>query len=333
MKVMTRLKIPLPAVAVLLLTGAVLATAILIVAADAQAGLSRTAFAGRAERRSAPAYRAASELLAPDLQRVAAVGDIRHIKEVQSYLKVLPTPIVPELVYYIGDSTARESVVSEAKLAAKVLAVSDVRTQAYVLVSSNQTFPMDQVIADGLPADPALVLIGVGLSRFTNQPAVAPTLGEPLDPVTELSPWAQHKYSASSVLTATRKRAMVKEWMAKRYPLFEKNEPAELAELDKLVQACTDRGWTIALVEMPLNTAIIKHAFDVPRAKFRADCKALAARHEIAYLPFRPAAVGLTTSNFYDLIHLVGNGTTGGRTKWQASLAAQIDPLLTASQP
>ena len=323
-------------------TAVLAATVCLLPAAAARAGIPRAASEVRAEAPVPRVVEAPSEVSAPAPAALTPVGDIRHIKEVQSYLNVLPSPIFPPLVYYIGDSTARESVVSEGALVKAIAArTGGLQTQAYVLASSNQTFPVDQFIADGLPRgvgrDPALVLIAVGLSRFTNKPATSSPLGDPLGPITQLSPWAQHKYSARKILTTAQKRALVKEWLAKRRPLFTTNEPEELDKLQELVRACKERGWKVALVEMPLNTAIIGHAFDKPRAKFRADC--LAAMPDVPYLKFRPAVVGLTNANFYDLIHLVGNGASGDRSKWggrakfQASLAAQIAPLLAPPQP
>ena len=295
------------------------AAASLLLAAAAPASLARSAFG--AER--PPGATAAA--------RVAPVGDVMHIKETQAYLGGLTSPISPPLVYYIGDSTARESIVGEDELRVKVLALGGPEIQPYVLASRNQTFPLDRVIADGLPDEPALVLISVALSRFTNPPASNPTLGEPLDPIASMSPWHQHLYSTADMLTVAEKRAKVQHWLAKRYPVFKKNEATEVARLKALVAACQQRGWRVALVELPVNKAIIGHKFDAPIARYRADCVKLADDAGIRFLRFTGVVSG-GNRNFYDIIHLVGNSSTGGRGKWQARLAAEVVKLLAQPQ-
>ena len=235
-------------------------------------------------------------------------------------------------MYYLGDSTVRESVVSESSLerAISAAAPAPAASEPFVLASRNQTFPLDQLITEGLPSQPALVVIGVGLSRFTNTPATDPSLGPAVGATTALSPWAMHEYDAAHVLGVAAKRAMVHEWLAKRYPLFKKNEPRALAKLKALVQACQGRGWKVVLVDMPTNTTIIGHAFDAARAKYRSGCTALAKSLGIPYLRFS-GTLGLTNADFYDLIHMVGNGPKGARTLFQRRLAAAIASRLPAA--
>jgi hypothetical protein len=256
----------------------------------------------------------------------APVGDLTHIKQVQAYLKH-PASLRAPLVYYLGDSTVRESVVSEVALERAISAATPAprASEPFVLASRNQTFPLDQLITEGLPSQPALVVIGVGLSRFTNPPATHPGLGPAVGATTALSPWAMHKYSASQVLSVPAKRALVQKWLAKRYPLFQKNEPRALVRLKALVQACQGRGWKVVLVDMPTNTTIIGHAFDAAKARYRADCQRLAASLGIAYLRFSDG-LGLGNADFYDLIHMVGDG----RTRFQRRLAAALAGRLPA---
>jgi hypothetical protein len=300
--------------------GALPAIALLVTAAAAAAGITASAFDGRSEVPAAPFAASAG---------VPLVDDLTHVKEVRAYLNGLTSPITPPLVYSMGDSTTRESVVSEAKWAAEVLRLGGPEVQPYVLAMRNQTFPLDRVVADGLPSEPAVVLIGVGLSRFTNAPSADPTLGEPLDAAASLSPWRQHRYSAADMLTAAEKRAEVKRWLTRRYPLFKQNRAANLAMLRALVQACRQRGWQVALVDMSVNKAVVGDAFDAPIDRYRADCTRLAREEGIRYLRFTSVVSG-KSANFRDLIHLVGNGPTGGRTRWQVRLAAEVAKLLTA---
>jgi hypothetical protein len=291
------------------------AAASLVLAAAAPASLARSAFG--AERPQGPL---------PDA-RVSVVSDVMHIKQVQAYLSGFAPPISPPLVYYFGDSTSRESVVSEDRWRDKILALGGPELQPYVLASRNQTFPLDRVIADGLPDEPALVLISVALSRFTNPPASDPDLGEPLGSTPTLSPWRQHLYSTADMLTVAQKRAKMQHWLAKRYPVFKKNEASEVARLKALVGVCQQRGWRVALVEMPVNKAIVGHRFDAPIARYRADCAALAHDAGIPFLRFTGIVSG-GNRNFYDIIHLVGDG----RVKWQARLAAEVIKLLAPPQ-
>lgn len=265
---------------------------------------------------------------APSASRV---GDITHIKQVLAYLGT-PGVDAPRPVYFFGDSTTREAIVSEAKLAASLLAAGGGAAQPFVLTSRNQTFPLDEAIAAGLPSRPALALIGVGLSRFTNPPAADPSLGESLGARSALSPWAMHHYSATDILTAAQKRSKVQGWLAARHPLFKKNEPLELARLKQLAKACLARGWTVAFVDMPTNVAIIRGAFDAPKAQYRAGCAALAAELGVTYLRFT-GSIGLKNTDFYDLIHLVGSAPGGGRAKFTDHLALKIKDMVPAAQP
>ena len=260
-----------------------------------------------------------------DGARHAPVGERQHIREVQAYVSALPAPVTPPLVFYIGDSTARESVVSEAGLAGAVATQGGPIVQPYVLAGSNQTFPTDLAIAKGLPDEPALVLIAVGLSRFSNRPAVTP-LGEPLTGVTALSAWKQHLYKASKVMTLAQKRAKVRWWLTKRHPSFKANEPRQIARLKKLTDWCLARGWTVVYVDMPLNRRVVRHAFDTPLAKYRRDVRAVARARGLTYLRFS-GSTGLTNADFYDVIHLVG----AGRVKWQRRLGAEIRKLMTST--
>lgn len=247
------------------------------------------------------------------------VSDWTHVFEVASYVTAQP-PAVP-LVLFVADSTGREGTVSEARLTGAVAASGGPLVAAYSLASHNQTFAADLAVVQALPDRPALVLIGVGLSRFTNaQPVPAiPAVGT----VTALSPWVQHLYGSRHILSRDQKRALVRTWLRRRAPVFRRNVAANLAALDTLVQTCQAKGMTPVLVELPLNLPIVRHAFDRQRARYRAGCVGIAQARGITYLRF-VGRIGLRSRDFYDLIHLVG----AGRTKYQTRLAAETATLL-----
>jgi hypothetical protein len=243
----------------------------------------------------------------------AAVDDWRHIREVAGLLQTSP-PADP-VVYYIADSTARESVRSETELRKAIGARTGFPVKAYVLGSSNQTFSHDRAILAAMPQTPGLVVIGVGLSRFTNRAPAEPPAFAPIA-VTSLSPWAMHKYSTS--LTAEQKRAQVRTWLSRRYPVFKKNVDHNLAMLELLVQDCQAKGWRVMLVDLPLNQAVVRHAFDTPRARYRTGCEAIRDKYGVPFVRFN-GFIGLRSPDFHDIIHLI----KGGRAKWQPKLATE----------
>lgn len=244
----------------------------------------------------------------------AAVDDWRHIREVAGLLQAVP-PSAP-VVYYIADSTARESVHSEAALRKALTARARRSVKAYVLASRNQTFAKDRSILAAMPQTSGLVVIGVGLSRFTNPSPASVAPLDPVDGVTSLSPWAMHKYSTA--LTAAKKRAEVRTWLSRRYSVFKSNFAGNLAALELLVQECQAKGWRVMLVDLPLNQPVVGHAFDTPRKKYRDACQALALEYGISFSRF-VGTVGLRSADFYDIIHLL----KPGRTKWQPRLAKE----------
>ena len=83
------------------------------------------------------------------------------------------------MVYYLGDSIARESTVSDAAwtdmLGRKTARAGKVPAFGYTVAGHNQTFGMDEKIVQGLPPTQAgqpkgILLIGVGISRFIGPP-------------------------------------------------------------------------------------------------------------------------------------------------------------------
>ena len=89
------------------------------------------------------------------------------------------------------------------------------------------------------------------------------------------------------------------------------------------MRRCKRRGFRPVLMELPVDLEMAGGMLSRVRARYRADCRRLAARYDIPFLDF-VAKVGLLNTEFYDLFHLV----EPGRIKWQERLTTEIVPLL-----
>ena len=269
----------------------------------------------------------------------AAVDDWTHDWEVVQLMQSQPATSV--VVYYVGDSTARESVVDDplwtTQLQERAAAAGKTSSAvAYSLTAHSQTFGMDGQLIRALPATPegvprGIVIIGLELTRFIGppltQPAAAvvpPSPGEP--PV--LSPWARHKYADRSPLSLAHKRALVPRWMERHWEDFVDNRSANLAAIARLVDACRKKGLRPVLLDLPLDLAVARHGLDAPRDSYRAACRRLARRRDVPYLSYqRPLRV--PSACFWDLMHLL----PPGGERWQSLLTDEVVRLLPKDQP
>ncbi len=269
----------------------------------------------------------------------AAVDDWTHDWEVVQLMRSQPPASV--VVYYVGDSTARESVVDDqlwtAQLQARATAAGRASSAvAYSLTAHSQTFGMDGQLVRALPATPegvprGIVVIGVELTRFIGpplkQPAAAvapPSPGEP--PV--LSPWARHRYADRAPLSLARKRALAPRWMERHWKGFVDNRSANLSAIGRLVDACRKKGLRPVLLDLPMDLAVVRHRLDTPRDSYRAACRRLARRLHFPYLAYgRPLRV--PNACFWDLMHLL----PPGGERWQSLLTDELVRLLPKEQP
>jgi len=268
----------------------------------------------------------------------AAVDDWTHDWEVVRLMHAQPATSV--VVYYLGDSTARESVVSDAlwttRLQRRAAAAGKVSSAVvYSLTAHNQTFGMDGQLIGSLPATPAgvargIVLIGVGLSRFIGpplrQPAAVtpPSPGEP--PV--LSPWVRHKYAERSPLSLAHKRALVPRWLQRRWAHFVDDRAANLGAIGRLVDACRKKRLRPVLIDLPLDLAVVRHGLDAPRDSYRAACRRLARRRHVLYVAYADPP-RLPNACFWDLMHLLPPCSA----RWQSLLTDDLVRLLPKEQP
>ena len=222
------------------------------------------------------------------------------------------------MVYLLGGSATRESVISESDWAAQLRTLTGRTATTFVCSTSCQTFVEDALIVSKLPKGRGTVLISVGTTRFVmvHQPASLPRYSLRRTPP---APWYQHHYDRRSSLPYAEKRRRVRAWVHDSYPLFQARYQDRLVELEKVIEACETRGLRPALLEMPLNLPVIGDDFDEALSTYRKACLDLANEHDIDYIRF-VSGIGLRGTDFYDLQHLLPSG----RGKWQARLSREL---------
>ena len=247
----------------------------------------------------------------------AAQNDWRHTLQVVANVRAKP-PDVP-VVYLLGGSVARECLPSEASWAAAVRDAGGPAALTYILASGDRTTAQDLKLVAALPEVPTIVFISVNVGRFTRAPST-PTISLPA-PNEPLPAWSQHRYSTALSLAA--KKALVRTWMQRRYPLFKQHYTYNLGMLEKLIKAAKAKGFHPVLLDLPRDTAVIGSAMDAPVGRYHRSCRALATRQGIPWVNF-VAAAKLRNGDFYDLWHLI----KPGRAKWQPLLAGKTAALL-----
>jgi hypothetical protein len=270
----------------------------------------------------------------PARAQAAGVGDWAHVWEVVQLVSAQPP--AGTIVYYFGDSVARESIGSDEAWTRQLqerAAAAGRRADvvAYTLAGHSQTFGMDRTILGGLPPSPAgqpqgIVLIGLGVSRFIGPPLTqrpahveSPSAGE----LPVLSPWARHHYDDRPSLSAARKRKLAARWMERRWAGFRRNRAANLAAIELLIQDCVARGLRPVLFELPLNRAIVGGRLDRPRSSYRSGCLALARAYGADYISLQDDW-RVPNPGFWDIHHLV----RPGYERWQSLVSDEVVGLL-----
>ena len=278
-------------------------------------------------------------LLALPAAASARIGEWRHAWEVVQLAQLRPPLGTP--VFYLGDSTARESTVRDAlwtqQLRRRAAAAGKTTaTVVFTLASHGQTFRMDRQLLSAMPArtagtPPGIAVIGVGLSRFIGPPvrrrpaAVKPPAAGRA-PV--LHPWVQHLYTDREPLPLTRKHELVPRWMDRRWDGFRRYRRDNLRAVDRLLALSRARGLRPVLLEMPLDVRVVGGGLDRPRGAYQAALRRLAKRHHAEYLSLN-ARGALPTGVFWDLMHLLPPGSQA----WQSRLSDELVRLLPRTQP
>jgi hypothetical protein len=262
---------------------------------------------------------------APDVAGArVTLGDWHHVWNVVGYVRASP-PAGP-VAYYIGDSTARESVVSEAAWTRQLQAMGAHDARGFVLASHGQTFGMDLRIVRDLPRGPGVALIGVSLSRFIGPPvpgSAARPATFPPDVSPSVSPWVQHEYDQRAEMTPAQKHGRVTHWMRARVPRFLRYRAANLAALGSVLASCRQRGLQPVIVDLPLNLAAVRRGLDRPLRSYRSGVRGVARRYHVQYVSF-VRALHLRSNAFFDICHLVHRGAV----PWQKRLARVAAPRL-----
>jgi hypothetical protein len=250
------------------------------------------------------------------------VGEWRHGWQVIGLLRARPPR--GNVVLYFGDSTARESLVSDASWTRELRRLG-ARARAFTLASHGQTFRTDRRLLDFLPRLHGVALIGVSLSRFVGPPLRGPA-GRPFTfkhgTKPRLSRWNRHLYTTRAELPPAGKQARVVHWQLSRTGKFHRFKAANLHALARLVVACRRHGLRPVLVELPLNTAVVGHQLDPQKAALWRGCRRVAAKYGARFLDFQ-VAPGLSSADFYDICHLIRSGAVQwqhGLSRWTARL-------------
>jgi hypothetical protein len=247
-------------------------------------------------------------------------SDWYHALDVVAAVNETP-PAVPMIVL-VGGSCARECTVSDADWAAQIERRDGPPVVTYNIGSRNQTFYEDVALVKGLPADvPTIVYIGVNMGRFTS-PYTRKDVSLTPDPDKSAN-HSQHHYSQARILTLAQKKALIPDWLTRRYPVFKARVAYNLGQLERLIRVCKQRGFRPVMLDLPRNMAVIGHAFDRPIERYHRGCKALAAKYDVPFVNFVRAA-RLVNRDFFDLAHLV----EPGRVKFQRLLSDKTVRLL-----
>jgi|GEM_PF-1149562 len=244
-------------------------------------------------------------------------SDWQHALRVVRDLRASPPD--PPVVLLLGGSCARETTVSNKDWAADVQRRSGSPVVTFNLGSRNQTFEQDVALVKALPKIPMLIVIGVNRGRFTSPPKTTTST----TPVTAKGDYSQHHYSSARIQTLERKQKLVLYWMRQRYPVFTERYAANLAQLDKLIALCKQRGYHPVVLDLPRNMEVIGDAFDAPIRQYQDGCRDLAAQHAVPFIDFVDDAQ-FANDDFFDLDHLVDPG----RPKFQGQLADETAQLL-----
>ena len=201
------------------------------------------------------------------------------------------TPTKP-VVVLLGGSAARESTISDASWREQIVHKGGPDTLAWNMGSGNRTMAQNVALVKKLPEGVhAIVFIGINLGAFTSSQKTAKvTLPSPAP--TSVSLRQPHSYGVNTtgILSTAKKKALLQNWLATRYPVFKRNFANSASVLETLIKTCQARGYKPVLFELPRNTQIIGSSLAAPTTKFRSKCAALAKKYQIPRVSLVSAA-------------------------------------------
>jgi hypothetical protein len=259
---------------------------------------------------------AALALAGPAAATYSRGDDWRHVESTLEALGRRP-PAVP-VVVLLGGSAARECITTEPAWRAQIATLGGGRVRALNFGSSSQSFKNDLSIVNALPPVPTVVLIGLNVGRYTSIPPPAtPPAAAP--GARAAAVYDAHRFHVGDQLSDAAKRQIVRTWLAVKYPRFRERYAGNAGVLRELITLCRDRDFFPVLVELPLNLPVVRHSWDAARDRYRRGARTAALSAGIPYVDF-VANVGLVSSDFVDVCHLVESG----RAKYQRRLSRVV---------
>ncbi len=311
-------------VTIALVAALVFATA-LTVACSTQATGGALAATGTASGATTSGSPAAGGTAGAATGKAGANDDWSRIAGALAWMQADP-PTKP-VVVLLGGSAARESTISDSDWRNQIQAAPNngPATLAWNMGSHNRTMAQNVAIVKALPKGAhAIVYVGINLGSFTSTQR-SYRLKLPSAPGKEPDLHQPHQYGVhkTGILTTAKKKAMVRQWLSKRYPVYKANFSRNAALLETLIKVCRTRGYKPVLFELPRNTAIIGVSLNAPTTKFRNKCVALRKKYGVPWVSLVSRAK-IPNRDFYDIWHLV----EPGRTIWQRLLSAKTAALL-----
>ena len=247
--------------------------------------------------------------------------DWRHLWAVLDQFQTAP-PKVP-VVYLLGGSAARECTTLDKPWSDQVSRLVGHRIRAINFGAASQSYLRDITIVDKMPHVPSVVLIGINLGRYTTSPPASTSAATAIPHGSILTSYTQHRFTSGDVHADSAKRALLRDWLARRYPVFKQRYSYNHHQLELLIAECQRLDLHPVLVNLTFNNAIVRPALDAPRARYAKGCRALAAKYHIRYYDF-VGKVGFVSRDFVDLWHCAPSG----RAKYQARLSRIIHTAL-----
>lgn len=139
-------------------------------------------------------------------------------------------------------------------------------------------------------------------------------------------PFVEHRYQPQYAWSVAKKRSTLAAWVSESGEVggaFDQAFRSTSAELEQEVAAARQKGFTVLLVEQPLDLQIAGRHLSRVRAKYERFCSELAEKYDATYVDFL-SQTGLDDGDFHDLSHLVASGWM----KYQPQLVHALAPSL-----
>jgi hypothetical protein len=138
----------------------------------------------------------------------------------------------------------------------------------------------------------------------------------------QAKPYKVHAFDKRKELPDAEKRMLVRKWLTRYLPAFEKVHQFDGDMLDGLISQGQKRGLDMVIVELPWNREIIGDSWAPAMTAAQGRSRAIAAKYDVPYLDFNDE-LDIPSEYFLDLSHL----RPAGRAIWQSELARQLAGL------